>query len=415
MTRYAIVILLLLFSAGLNAQKNHFIYIQTETPQHFYVKLDAVVRNASPAGYVIIPELKAGKHSFTIGFPDNTISDQSFEIQLNENDRSFLLKNFDDKGWGLYDLQEMSITQASPSQPGFKLKPAEEVSAFTDVLARASGDSTIRFNAIIEKPKTSEVNNDVTREVSSENRNNVSVTENTQAKNSIEVAQQGNENEAGSGKIKEADKKVTTVEQVTIPEVAKIITTQNYRPSKITTLSQNTTNTGVEITYKDVTSDGEADTISISFDFAVENLAAKEKTAPASNLKFLDVSSGQDNPNRADDKKETVDVAAKPVTQPNDQCKAVATEKEINQVRNKMALAVTDETMIIEAQKLFIKKCMTSSQVKRLSELFVTNAGKYSFFNAVYDHVSDKQYFYTLQGELKDEHYKGRFLNILQK
>jgi hypothetical protein len=50
-----------------NAQQNHFIYIQAENNQAFYVKLDKKVLSSSVSGYLIIPKLTDGTCSFFSG------------------------------------------------------------------------------------------------------------------------------------------------------------------------------------------------------------------------------------------------------------------------------------------------------------------------------------------------------------
>jgi hypothetical protein len=45
---------------GSHAQQNHFIYIQTENKQPFYVKLDKQLFSSAASGYIILPKLKEG-------------------------------------------------------------------------------------------------------------------------------------------------------------------------------------------------------------------------------------------------------------------------------------------------------------------------------------------------------------------
>ena len=74
-----------------------------------------------------------------------------------------------------------------------------------------------------------------------------------------------------------------------------------------------------------------------------------------------------------------------------------------------MASETTDEKMIDEGKRIFKTKCFSTVQVRNLSALFLTDAGKYKFFDAAYSFVSDLGNFQSLQSELKDDYYIKRF------
>ena len=102
----------------------------------------------------------------------------------------------------------------------------------------------------------------------------------------------------------------------------------------------------------------------------------------------------------------------KPVVTNN--CAAVADESDFFKLRKKMAAAESDDEMINEANKNFKLKCFTVQQVKNLGALFLSDAGKYKFFDTAYTFVSDGENFSSLQTELKDEYYINRFKAMLR-
>jgi len=65
--------------------------------------------------------------------------------------------------------------------------------------------------------------------------------------------------------------------------------------------------------------------------------------------------------------------------------------------------------MLEEARKYFRSKCFTTEQVKNLSSMFLSDAGKYNFFLVAYDYTSDKENFSSLQSELNDKYYIVQF------
>lgn len=451
MTKFCTLLIIILFSVSeVNAQKRFYVFIQTENPAIFYIKKDNKVQNSSTGGYLIISNLPDGKQDFSIGFSNSTHPEQHFSIDLKGKDRSYLLKEFESKGWGLFDLQDLSISHAVKAEPGFKLKPEEQVSPFTNVLIQASGDSTLKYTAVISSTKTPVINQktavisvpqpvekvdqssniafETTKEFDEkiaekdENKSNeikkaqsVETSPgkqndvlNKQTKDTLAIQPLQKGEELSNNKKKEAAEKS--------PEIVN-----EYQPSKILKVSEGATADGLGIVYRDISPDGKEDTVQIiiSDEEKAKQLVASQ-AKPSKEIKFLDISTAKDtsvsiNKGSAVEKPkkeiQSVDIEKKQLV---NNCSENISDKELTRLRSKMALAVTDESMITEAQNVFSEKCMTSSQVKRLSELFVTNAGKYSFFKVVYPFVSDKQYFYTLRSELTDEHYNGRFLDIMQ-
>ncbi|MGC4234064.1 MAG: DUF4476 domain-containing protein, partial [Niabella sp.] len=98
----------------------------------------------------------------------------------------------------------------------------------------------------------------------------------------------------------------------------------------------------------------------------------------------------------------------------NAACKSVADEEDFLKLRRTMASQANDDSMIAEAQKAFKAKCYTTAQVKYLSSMFLSNAGKYNFYAAAYPHVADKENFASLESEIKNQGYKDKFNSLLQ-
>ena len=105
----------------------------------------------------------------------------------------------------------------------------------------------------------------------------------------------------------------------------------------------------------------------------------------------------------------TVKNTDKPTVTFNSDCRANAGDDDFLKIRKKMA-AETDEDAMVSAAGKFLKvKCYSTEQIKNLSTLFLTDAGKYKFFDAAYPHTFDTQNFSSLQLQLKDEYYVTRF------
>ena len=114
--RVTIFFICLFISFSIQAQQNHFIYIQTENKQPFYVKLDKKIYSSSASGYLIIPKLKEGIYNLIVGFPKNEWPEQKIKSTLGDKDLGYLLKNFGDKGWGFFNLQSLNIVMADNNE-----------------------------------------------------------------------------------------------------------------------------------------------------------------------------------------------------------------------------------------------------------------------------------------------------------
>ena len=147
-----LLIIFICFSAGLYAQQNHFVYIQTENKQPFYVRMGDKVLSSSTSGYMVIAKLRDGDHDLFIGFPKNEWPQQRISIRVKNNDAGYVLKNFDAKGWGLFNLQTMeTIMPANGQAKDATVKPVQS-DGFADVLADVVNNPSIK-----EKPPVKEV------------------------------------------------------------------------------------------------------------------------------------------------------------------------------------------------------------------------------------------------------------------
>jgi hypothetical protein len=99
----------------------------------------------------------------------------------------------------------------------------------------------------------------------------------------------------------------------------------------------------------------------------------------------------------------------------NSDCKAFADNEDFLRLRKKMASEDNKEDMIKVANKFFRSRCFSTGQIKDLSYLFLTDEGKYKFFDAAYAHTSDSDLFATLESQLKDPYYKKRFEALIGK
>ena len=136
--------ILFISPASAFAQDVHFIYIQSEDQNPFYVKLDTQVISSSESGYIIIPRLIDGAYDFRLGFNKNEWPEQGLKINVDTRDLGFVLKNIPDKGWGLLNLRNSQLTMHIEQKQEVAVQRELKNDAFSNMLAEVVNDQTIK-------------------------------------------------------------------------------------------------------------------------------------------------------------------------------------------------------------------------------------------------------------------------------
>jgi len=448
-----LLLCLVFFIAGFvaSSQKVYFIYLQSESDQPFYLKMGDKVHASTGSGYLILSKLRDSSYSFKLGFPGDKWPEQQFSVAVNKKDHGYLLKNFGEKGWGLFDLQtldvQMPVSGTAVNEP--VKKEEKDVSDFTNVLSKAANDPSLKdkpapaktgeplpVTVVQEIPKKEETVKPATEPPT------VKKTEPVPEQVSLitPVATNASAEDKVAGKpavIKEETKKeepaVIEKEEVKpVPVVKEEAGTENntapavvtaYKRSEVTRRSESSTTEGFGLVFTDEMSGGSVDTIRIMIPNPKQALVpVVKKEEPKEEKKFLDIAP-PDTVKKAEVKAPVEEVKptvteTKPVaetkTADKKNCSGTADENDFFEVRKRMAGETSDDNMIAEAKKYFKTKCFTTQQVKNLSLLFLNEEGKYHFFDAAYPYAADPENYASLQSELKDTYYINRFRAMLR-
>ncbi|HXL57261.1 MAG TPA: DUF4476 domain-containing protein [Chitinophagaceae bacterium] len=421
-------------SNRLNAQQNHFIYIQADDKQTFSVNVNGKTYNSSEIGYVIIPKLTDGKYQLNISFPNNKFPGRQFNCVIKKADAGYALKNFGDKGWGLFNFQSLEITMASAEAAVPEVqkdtvvqKDTAKTNAFGDMLSQVVNDTTLKVAPI------------------DQSANKPTTIPPTEIKKELPSA----ENVAASlnDSLKKAQNQVSTTD--TISALNK----------SITKIEEQKTDEGVNMVFVDQASGN--DTIKIFLpsqpapqkkteDSAIAkkvkpDSAAVDTTQPVTEVKTEEKSPATDTSvstqgqvnNPFFSKKQATDTANKTDTVnksvPNNtpienkqaettpsqtmyksDCAKMLSDNDLDKLKKKIVGANGDDKMIQTAKKYFQDKCITTEQVKSLGALFLTDDARYSFFDTAYPYVYDVSAFASLENQLIDPYYKKRFKAMLK-
>jgi hypothetical protein len=401
------------------AQQNRFIYIQTENKQPFYVKLDKKLYSSAASGYVIIPQLTDGSYNLEVGFPKKEWPEQRIFCKLDKKDAGFLLKDFGDKGWGLFNLQTLEVLMAGNTGTQQATAVETKKDEFSNLLSNAVNDSTIRQAPVAKplvpptEPKPQPVEPQPTAQPQPAAKPPVQITQllylnGKEGAEMIYTDQNGGKTDTiriliPTGKENGQEKPGKAPQPLAgnegkgdeAPVTAPV---QQAQPPAVKE-------------EKPVVKEAQPLPKEAQPPVKVEKPAPKEQFI---NMELPNPAGKQpDAPVAKETPKEQP--AAKLVAMVNSNCRSHANEDDFMKLRKKMAAADNEDDMVAVARKVFKTKCFTTEQVKNLGVLFLKDGGRYQFFDAAYPYVSDTDSFASLESQLSDPYQINRFRAMIKK
>jgi hypothetical protein len=417
--------LLLMSLCSAQAQLSHFVYLQTDSRQPFYIRYNNKIYSSTGSGYLILGKLSEGVIRFSVGFPKKNETEYNFEINLEKSDKGYLLKEFAEKGWGLYDLQQSSVVYSI--QPDVKTQSAQKDTSvvqqplandpFANMLSQVTNDSTVK-NVVIKKeekliadtPKITLAPPEVKKEAVKKDSQVVLIPAKTKEQTITEA----------NTVISKPE--VKTEESVwTAPAKTPIAVIRKFESRE-----------GLDYVFEVSEINGIKDTIRVFI--AADSIPKKEVAVPEVQVNpqkqdsvIIISNKPPENPVTPEVRKEervinsgsskdsivNQPVKTEIVNVPNSNCKLNASDEDFLKLRKKMASQSKEEEMVNEARKVFKTKCFTSAQLKNLAVLILTDEWKYRFYDAALPFVSDYSNFKPLGETIQDPYYKKRFQALL--
>lgn len=443
--RLALSVVVLFSCFGMQAQQNHFIYLQTENRQPFYVKMGKVIYNSTVSGYLIISKLKEGNYDFLIGFVNAEKGEQEFRCTVSRQDVGYILRQFGEKGWGLFNLQTLQVTMAGVKENNLQNVPKNttvKTDDFSQMLSTVVNDPAIKYEQKelpAEKIKPDTAVSEGEKGTAPADKKIDAVSEKPSDIDPVDKIAAPAENAMNKpGIVKRSsisdknglnliyldrsdDQKVDTITMLiplddpgeTIPAKQAEAIKHSLEKEETTAATVNKSNKAAT-TDEDVTNEETAKPVA-----APVNKQEVLKTNPEQDKKFLNI----DLPVSASEKKDSIQDSDNPqnsavtglIVSSNTSCNAYGNESDFLKLRKKMAAAGSEDDMLKVAKKAFKSKCYSTEQVKNLAVLFLDDAGRYNFFDLAYPHVYDLNNFSQLREQVKDEYYKKRFDAMLRQ
>jgi hypothetical protein len=396
-----IVALLMIVQIHVLAQRNHFIAIQSENKQPFYARIETIIFNSTATGHLIIPRLTDSTYIIAIGFSKKIVAEEKFSITITK-DIGFILKITKDKGLILSNSQTAQIIMpVKQHEQDFTFKDSSRTiskkdDGFAKLMSQVVNDSAVMENMYVtDEPKKEEPKKEI-------------VKNETPAKPIIKI---DSTIAIDLTKKKNEDSLRKKVAVIKTPEKKGKVLQPKIQKSIVKKLSEQKTDSAIELVYEDFVSEGTKDTIHIIIPLD-SNFAINKQVALA-------------NINKENIKKDTTTLSEtkseiktdSPLFRQiaiNNNCKNTATDYDVDKLRVKMLAIEDEDDKISTAKKIFKTKCFSTNQISALSEVFSTDAGKYKLFDAAYSYVSDVNNFTRLQNLMKDEYYITRFKAMIK-
>ena len=331
--------------APVNLFGQHYLFIEADGQQPFYVKKGDMLYSSSSSGFLIIPKVAKGDVHIVVGFPKGIYPEVSFDIQAVDRDRGFHLKLFDGKGWGLFDRTSlevfMSATGAAINTSVVSEK--KDSNPFAELLSGATGDE-----ALLKKQ-----------------------TVNSKSQVVPPAQAQANRQEQKNTEMLK--------EKAIQPMLIKLEETDADKT----------------ITFIDKLASGEADTVNVQIDkpMLVENNPPKRPVKPSTSVAAELPLVNSTAPTTAPLQVDTIESSAPLITNTKrlPECnKALAADKDMFVLQKKLLGISTEQDQIAFVEKSFGLKCYSSKQAVEIASLFLDEGSRLRLFERIYWLVTDQ-------------------------
>lgn len=362
-----------------HAQASHFIYVQSDNHQPFYVKINNEVYSSNEEGFVILSKLPPGELNFTVGFPKNIFPASSYQLDIVDRDLGYQLKKMTETNWALYDLNSGELLNAAATIQPATYEIVKSNDEFVNKLADASHTPSIKEIKVL--------------------KDSGSVVVSTPAEGSKKKEKNKRRQEQLNDEVKK-DSMPQDVVVATPAEPAMSV-------EKITKTIDRKDNTGYYLEF-DITTDGIADHVKI---FIPEPIIEEKKEIVPQQTATMEL---------ANDAIKTTDTAQAQTKEPElerkqvlTKCTSNATEQDFLQLRRKLVEQEKETSMLEVAFAAFNERCFTTMQVKNLAVLFLSESSRYEFLQMVYPNVIDNQNYSSLTSLFEDAANQAKFKAIL--
>lgn len=345
----------------------HYIFIEAEGQQPFYLKKSGETYSSTATGFIILSKLNAKDIEFIIGFPNNLFPEVAFKVNGLVKDRGFyLIKQTEGKGWVLLDRSNSELISGGMVQAKTIISSSSSSTGFAELLADATGDKTlVDRSSLISTPAAKPV------------------AANVKSKPTSTVA-----------------KGQTNPKQINKPAGLGVI--RSY--------IQSDDSSSLRITYFEKGAKDNWDTVYVEIEKMLE------KAVPRS-LMQMDFNN---NPVKSLESPEKKSVNVLPASSlsssPSSDCiNPIALPKDIRELQRKISRSSSFDEQIAIAVKSVSEKCYTTKQIKELGTSFLDEQNRLTFYARARKWVVDPALYSELEQSFLQESSIKAFREMMKK
>lgn len=409
-----------------NGSTNHFVLIQAEGNQAFYVRVDKQVYSSSLSGHLILAPLKDSTYTIVIGFPGQTYAEQRFLLIVRGKD-FFLNLRLQDGRWELDDVKSQPLPDiADPLSADRRL--ASEVKkddSFSQMMSAIVRDTAVMYSSYAVSPADPSTGNSGDSAVSAAKQPSPDTSFAFYPPKSLDssgasLARDIQDTASLSQSRRLPDTAATgfstatqTSPHITTGARSSSLGVTPSSPTGVMKVSEHKSSKSLLLVYEDHANPRAPDTIDvvIPVDPMVTPMHSARSADSSRSIHPVDsMHSTTIRPSQASDSPSVSTGVPSKSSLPfvNSDCHSFATDYDVDKLRVKMLDAGSDDDRILAARKVFRIKCFTTKQLRALCELFPSDPGKFQFLQTAYPYVSDGQ-FVDLVDLFTDAGYAGKF------
>jgi hypothetical protein len=374
------------------AQNHHFIYFESQQNKPFSLKHENKIYNSGKKNYINLSKLENG--NVQIKLDVETEKDVSFTIPINNNDAGFVLKQNENKDWILFSITDFSTIKQDKFiehvvENTVPTKTVNTVKTSVASIENVDSSKIINKEPSVNLPKlivdSSQINSlviqtthDIIKNKPKEPEQELSSLLIDSSKISNTTIQNKTDSLKENSSIQPANDSI--ILNSTFEKILEVKKVDGIEQKFIERKSNNTDTISIFIPFKKTIA---TDTVK-----EITKPLVEEKKMVSSNL---DVVSLKEN-----------------------NCIEIASELDYNNFIKELQKSAVIKNKLNLAATVLNTKCFTTSQIQRLSVLFMYDKAKLDFFKLAFNHVADIKNFHYLENEIKDDSMRQEFLDLLK-
>lgn len=369
-----------------SSKAQHYFFIEADNQQAFYIKKNDSIYSSSGNGFLIIPRNTEKTFTIRIGFPMNKFPEIQFNLDEMDRDRGFKLKNFQEKGWGLFDLSSLQVNMQSANDlkvvESKITKPKSVGDDFASMLSEVTNDKTLldRDKAVLKGTPKKADSKPLSKPVKPTSKQEATPNQLVQTTNTA------------ASHVKPEIKPNQSVQLIT---------------NTITKVKVDSSERGMlSIKYIDKSADGRADVVDIKIEDSINQFS------PKSNLALDDLPNKQEQIGLTDLQNtkgfSKLDTQSSGLKAPSICTFPKASEKDIKNIQRKLLGFVSGEEQLDFAEKSYKNKCFTTNQTMEISWFLLNEDLRLSFFKRIENLIVDQENVKLLEnGFVKEDNIKS--------